>query len=76
MFANKLPHRHIYPFLTGGYTRVFVTGNAVNFGLGVDFGKDEYKRLMRIELRDYYLFTGPAQHIVGIRVALGNFIAD
>jgi putative flippase GtrA len=76
MFANKLLRRRIYPFLTGGYTRVFATGNAVNFGLGVDLGKDEYKRLVRVELRDYYLFTGPTQHIVGIRVAFGKFISD
>jgi putative flippase GtrA len=76
MFANKLPRRSVYPFLTGGYTRMFATGNAVNFGLGVDFGKDEYNRITRIELRDYYLFTGPQQHVVGLRIGFGKFIAD
>jgi hypothetical protein len=76
MFANKLPHRSDYPFLTGGYTRILATGNAVDFGLGIDFGKDEYKRLIRIELRDYYLFTGPRQHVFGFRIGLGKFIAD
>lgn len=76
MFANKVPHRSLYPFLTGGYTRTFVTGYAVNFGLGLDFGKDEYKEVVRIELRDYYLFTGPQQHVIGLRIGLGKFVAD
>lgn len=76
MFANKVPRRSLYPFLTGGYTRMFVTGNAVNFGLGLDFGKDEYKEVVRIELRDYYLFTGPQQHVIGLRIGLGKFVAD
>jgi putative flippase GtrA len=76
MFANKIPQRSLYPFLTGGYTRMFVTGNAVNAGLGIDFGKDEYKRVVRIELRDYYLFTGPRQHVFGLRIGFGKFISD
>ena len=76
IFANKIPHHPIYPFLAGGYTRMFVTGNAVNFGVGVDFGKDEFKKLFRIEVRDYYLFTGPQQHVIGLRLALGRFISD
>jgi putative flippase GtrA len=76
MFANKVPHHSLYPFLTGGYTRMFATGNAVNFGLGIDFGRNEEKRLVRIELRDYYLFTGPQRHIVGLRIGFGKFIPD
>ena len=75
MFANKLPHRSAYPSLTGGYTRMFATGNAVNFGMGVDFGKDD-EHLIRVELRDYYLFTGPQQHVIGLRIGFGKFIAD
>jgi hypothetical protein len=76
MFANRAPRRKIYPFFTGGYTRMFVTGNAANFGLGFDFGKSEYKRLVRIELKDYYLFTGPKQHVVSLRIGFGKFVAD
>jgi len=76
MFANKIPHRGLYPSFTGGYTRMFATGNALNFGLGIDFGKDEARRLIRIELRDYYLFTGPRQHVIGLRIGFGKFIAD
>jgi hypothetical protein len=52
MFADRIPHHHAYVSLTGGYTRMFVTGNAVNFGLGFDLGKEEYKRIVRIEVRD------------------------
>jgi hypothetical protein len=76
MFANKIPHRHLYPSLTVGYSRMFVTGNAVNFGLGFDFGKHEDKRLVRVELRDYYLFSGPRQHVFGLRIGFGKFIPD
>ena len=76
MFANKVPHRSLYPFLTGGYTRIFDTGNAANFGLGIDFGKHEDKRLMRIEIRDYYLFSGPRQHVLSLRIGFGKLIAD
>jgi len=76
MFAGKVPHRRLYPFLNVGYSRMFATGNAANFGLGFDFGKHEYKRIVRIELRDYYLFTGPRQHVVGLRIGFGKFIDD
>ena len=76
MFSNKIPHHRLYPSLTVGYSRMFVTGNAANFGLGIDFGKDEYKRIVRIELRDYYLFSGPRQHVVSLRIGFGKFIAD
>jgi len=75
MFANKLPRRNLYPFLTGGFTRMFVTGNAVDFGLGIDLGKDD-EHLVRIEVRDYYLFTGPQQHVLSLRIGFGKFIAD
>ena len=76
MFSNKSPPHRLYPSLTVGYSRMFVTGNAANFGLGIDFGKDEYKRIVRIELRDYYLFSGPRQHVVSLRIGFGKFIAD
>ncbi len=74
--ATKAPNRDLFPFLTIGYTRMFVTGNAVNFGLGMDFGKHGYNRLIRVELRDYFLFTGPQQHVIGLRVGLGKLISD
>jgi putative flippase GtrA len=76
MFANRVPGRSLYPSLTLGYTRMFVNGNAVNFGVGLDFGKNEYKGLIRVELRDYYLFTGPRQHVFGVRFGMGRFISD
>lgn len=76
MFADRIPHHHVYLSLTGGYTRMFVTGNAVNFGVGFDLGKEEYKRIVSIEVRDYYLLSGPQQHVFGLRIGLGKFIAD
>jgi putative flippase GtrA len=76
MIAQKIPYRGLYPFLTAGYTRFFVTGNAANFGLGLDFGPQNSDRLTRIELRDYLIFTGPHQHILSLRIALGKLIPD
>jgi hypothetical protein len=76
MFANKLRHRHQYLSFTVGYSRLFVTGNAANFGLGFDFGKDEYQRLIRVEVRDYFVFNGVSQHVIGLRIGIGKFISD
>jgi putative flippase GtrA len=76
MFANKVPRHELYPSFTAGYTRMFATGNAANFGVGLDIGKRESDKLMRIELRDYFLFTGPQQHVVALRIGFGKFIAD
>lgn len=75
MFATKVPHREIYPSLTAGYTRFFVTGNAINFGIGVDLG-NRNDALVRLEVRDYFLISQPDQHIVALRVGFGKLIAD
>jgi len=76
MLANKLPAHHQYLSATVGYTRLFVTGDAVDFGCGFDFGRHEYDRILRVELRDYYLFDGPRQNILSLRMAFGKFISD
>jgi hypothetical protein len=76
MISSKIPHHALYPSITVGYSRLFVTGNAINAGIGIDFGKREYKRLMRIEVRDYYVLTSPQQHIVGLRIGFGKLVPD
>jgi hypothetical protein len=76
MLANEIPHKEVYPFVVGGLTRMFLTGNAVNYGIGFDVGRNHANKSVRFEIRDYYLFSGLPQHVVGFRIAFGNFIAD
>jgi hypothetical protein len=76
VFSTIVPHHEAFPFFTGGYTRVFATGNAINLGVGIDFGRRKSDRIIRIEVRDYYLFTRTQQHILGLRIAFGNIFSD
>lgn len=68
------PDPGVMIFLTGGYTRLFGTGNAINFGGGLEF-KITSLTGIRIELRDYR-HSGPAEHNFGIRIALVRALAD
>jgi hypothetical protein len=76
MFTTTVPHHEVFPFFTAGYTRVFATGNAINFGTGIDLGNRKSDRIVRIEFRDYYLFTSPQQNIVELRMAFGSAFSD
>lgn len=63
------------PFVTAGYTRLFGTGNGVNFGGGIDFlhgGSVAF----RVEVRDYLRVTGPTEHNLAIRIALLKYVRD
>jgi hypothetical protein len=60
-------------FITGGYTRMFGTGNAVNFGGGFDFNVGETTGI-RLEIRDYRQ-SGTAQHNFAVRLGLLKLIA-
>lgn len=61
------------PFVTGGYTRLFGTGNAVNFGGGMDLLRGNSLAL-RVELRDYLRVSGSAQHNLALRIGLVKYI--
>ena len=63
------PDARLTTFVTGGYTRMFGTGNAVNFGGGVDWALAQNTGI-RLELRDYRRASGPAEHNFAIRIAL------
>lgn len=63
----------VMTFLTGGYTRLFGTGNAINFGGGFEF-KITDRTGLRIEVRDYR-HSGPAEHNFAIRIALVKSLA-
>lgn len=62
-------------FFTGGYTRLFGTGNAVNFGGGIDLVL-KGTQTVRFEVRDYMLPSTPSLHDVGLRVGYILYIPD
>lgn len=65
----------LLPFASAGYTRLFGTGNAVNFGGGVDY-RISHTRAIRMEVRDYYSPSQPAQDNVALRIGLVIYISD
>jgi hypothetical protein len=65
----------LIPFASTGYTRLFGTGNAVNFGGGFDY-RFSQTRAIRVEVLDYYSFSTPAQHNVGLRVGYVVYLWD
>lgn len=67
-FSDK-PDAKLTTFFTGGYTRMFGTGNAINFGGGVDCRISDRTGL-RFEVRDYRRAGGPTEHNMAIRIAL------
>ncbi|HET9180597.1 MAG TPA: hypothetical protein VFP59_00570 [Candidatus Angelobacter sp.] len=72
-FSDR-PDPGVMTFLTGGYTRLFGTGNAINFGGGLEFKITDLTRI-RVELRDYR-HSGPAEHNFAIRIALVKTLPD
>jgi len=78
--ANGMPYWadrgwKLLPFATAGYTRLFGTGNAVNFGGGIDY-RFSQTHAIRVELRDYYSFSTPIQHNIALRIGFVTYIQD
>lgn len=64
--------RHAFLFLAGGYSRYFVTGNAVDYGAGVNLrlkSKTRYSewKAIRLEYREDYVFGWGRQP--GLRIS-------
>jgi len=59
---------HGTALITGGYTRMFETGNAFDYGVGYAIPIDSTHSL-RFDARDYWTFSNPSQHNVVLRVA-------
>ena len=56
-----------HPLVLGGYTRMFETGHAIDYGAGYEYHLSD-SRSLQFELRDYYTFANPNQHNVFVRV--------
>jgi len=64
-------------FLTAGYSRLFITGNAVDFGGGLDLHYSQKSaRFLRVSVRDYYTFADRQQNNVTLRIDFLKFLAD
>ena len=75
-FALKAD-QHVVPYLTAGYSRIFVSGNSLNFGAGVNLlPRNGSGHFVRIEARDYYTFASERQHLVTLRFAFCFTIPD
>jgi hypothetical protein len=65
----------VLPFASAGYTRLFGTGNAVNFGGGIDYRLNE-SHAIRVEVRDYYSPASGSQHNVALRIGWVVYLPD
>jgi len=67
----RLHSTHGSPVVTGGYTRMFETGHALDYGLGYvhPIGPAGDLRYIEIEARDYWTFANPNQRNLVLRVA-------
>ncbi len=63
-----------FPFAAVGYTQMFGTGHAVNFGGGMDIRLNA-KSGVRVEVRDYYGFI-PREHNEAIRIGWRWYMED
>lgn len=71
----------VIPYAFAGYTRLFELGHAMDYGGGADIGlrqknEDDYKKSLRVEVRDYWIYSNPSQHNPTIRVGMVVWIPD
>jgi hypothetical protein len=69
------PNEKFIPFATTGYSRLFDTGNAINFGGGVEY-KLGVTDAIRVEVRDYYAFSVPRKQNVALCVGWVIYLTD
>ena len=74
------PSSKYLPSAIVGYSRLFETGHALDYGLALSLprfskNQDESKSL-RIELRDYWTFANPNQHNVMVRLGWMTGLPD
>lgn len=75
-----LPSSKCLPMAIVGYSRLFETGHALDYGLALALPrftkKPDDSKSLRIELRDYWTFANPAQHNVMLRVGWMSEVSD
>jgi hypothetical protein len=59
--------KHGLPLVVGGYTRMFETGNALDYGLALSRTIDSTHSI-QFEVRDYWANANPNQHNIVFRV--------
>jgi len=64
---KRLGSKHGVPLVVGGYTRMFETGHALDYGLAFARPIDR-SHSVQFEVRDYWIFANPSQHNVVFRV--------
>lgn len=55
------------PLVVGGYTRMFETGHAIDYGLAYAHPISD-SNSVQFEVRDYWAFSNPSQHNIVFRV--------
>jgi hypothetical protein len=66
--VRDLGKKHGVPAVVGGYTQMFGTSNALNYGMAYAYPVSE-NHLVQFEARDYWTIASPSQHDVVFRVA-------
>jgi hypothetical protein len=72
---KDMGNRHGFPLAVGGYTHMFQTCNALNYGLAFAHPIDKYHSI-QFEVRDYWEYSNPGQHNVVLRIAWLTGIDD
>ena len=74
------PTTKYLPMAIVGYSRLFETGHAFDYGLALALPRFSKKRddtkSLRIELRDYWTFANPTQHNVMLRIGWMEEVSD
>jgi len=60
--------RRLMPFFTVGYTRILGTGNALNYGGGIDLVIKNTTRAIRFEARNYARMSGAKEKDLAFRI--------
>jgi len=69
------PARRGVPIVIGGYTRMFETGSAVDYGVGYAHPVDSMHSI-QFDVRDYWVYSSASQHNVVLRVSWLVGLAD
>lgn len=72
-------NRRYLPMFLGGYSRLFETGHALDYGIALAtprFGSEDHSKSFEFELRDYWTFANPSQHNVMLRIGWMVYVSD